>query len=294
VREQGRDPRMGEESIWIKLGALDRRILYWTLFILLAVPFIHPLMLPVSISETTYSLYNFVEKLGPDDVVVIGIQFGVSAWPECLPGLVAVTKHLISRGAKIIIWGFYTDVDMTMDALKSRVPQLKGPGETAGAGDYKYGEDWVYVGLIAGGEPSVAALADDLHAVVKADKYGTPAKDLPLLASVSGAKDISLVITGDTGDYGWFYVRQWNTRYGTPIAEIGIAMIYSEFIPYYQAGQMIGLLKGVRGGAEYETLIKSPGEAIQRMDALNVSHLLTIFFIVVGNIGYFATRGKRR
>ena len=259
----------------------------------MAVPFIHPLMLPVSISETTKSLYDFVEGLGPDDIVVIGIQSGVSAWPECLPGLVAVTRHLVAKGAKIIIWGFYTDVDMTMYAIKSRVPQLKWPDEEVGPGDYKYGEDWVYIGLIAGGEPSVAALADDLHSVIKADYFGTPIDQIPLLQRVKGAKDISLVISSDTGDYGWFYVRQWNSRYGTPVAEIGIAMIYSEFIPYYRAGQVVGLLKGVRGGAEYETLIKYPGEGIQRMDALNVSHLLTIFFIILGNLGYFATRKYR-
>ena len=283
-----------EKSIWIKMAEIDRRIIYWALFLLLAVPFIHPLMLPVSISETTKSLYDFIEGLGPDDIVVIGIQSGVSAWPECLPGLVAVTKHLVSRGVKIIVWGFYTDVDMTMNAIKARVPQLKWPDEEVGPGDYKYGEDWVYVGLIAGGEPSVAALADDLHAVIKADYFGTPIDQIPLLSKVKGAKDIALVITSDTGDYGWYYVRQWNSRYGTPIAEVGIAMIYSEFIPYYRAGQAIGLLKGCRGGAEYEMLIKSPGEGIQRMDALNVSHLLTIFFIIIGNIGYFATRKYRR
>ncbi|MCS7386707.1 MAG: hypothetical protein NDF55_08260 [archaeon GB-1867-005] len=52
---------MAEKSIWIKLGELDRRILYWALVIVLAVLFIHPLLLPVSISETTISLYNFIE-----------------------------------------------------------------------------------------------------------------------------------------------------------------------------------------------------------------------------------------
>ncbi len=284
-----------ERSIWIKLAEIDRRIIYWSLFLLLIIPFVRPLMLPVSISETTLALYNFIEKLGPDDIVVIGIQSGVSAWPECLPGLVAATRHLVSRNVKIIIWGFYTDVDMTMNAIKARVPQLKWPDEEVGPGDYKYGEDWVYIGLIpAGGETVVAALADDLHAAIKADFFGTPITQIPLLQKVKGAKDIALVITSDTGDYGWYYVRQWNARYGTPIAEIGIAMIYSEFVPYYKAGQVIGMLKGVRGGAEYERLLGYAGEGTQRMDALNVSHLLTIFFIIIGNIGYFATRKYRR
>jgi len=284
---------MGEKSIWVKLGELDRRVLYWTLFILLAVPFLYPLGLPVSISETTLTLYNYIETLGPNDVAVVGIQAGVSAWPEVLPGLVAVTKHLVSRGVKIIFWGFYTDVDMTMNAIKARVPQLKWANEQVGSGDYKYGVDWVYIGLLAGGEAAVAQLADDLHSIIKADKFGTPADQIPLLQKVHNAADIALVVTSDTGDYGDYYIRQWAVRYKTKVAEVGIAMNYSTFIPYYNAGLAVGALKGVRGGAEYERLIGSLGEGTQRMDALNVSHLLTIFAVLLANICYFMTRGKK-
>ncbi|MEM2136948.1 MAG: hypothetical protein QXI93_03225 [Candidatus Methanomethylicia archaeon] len=283
---------MGEsQSIFAKLGAVDKRVLYWILFILLAVPYIRPLGLPVSIAETSYALYNYIEKLGPNDVVVMAIEFGVSAWSECLPGFVAVSKHLVMRGVKIIYWCVgYTDCDLTMDAIMTRIPQLKGPGQPAGPGDYKYGVNWVYMGYIAGGETTVAQLADDIRQVLRTDKYGTPIDQIPLLQNVRGARDIRLVVDSTTGDYGDYYVRQWRIRYGTAVAEIGIAMNYSTFIPYYQAGLAVGALKGIRGAAEYEKLIGALGEATTSLDALNVSHLLVIIAIVMANLSYVMTK----
>lgn len=283
----------GSQSIWVKLGAVDKRVLYWALFILLAVPYIRPLGLPVSIAETSYALYNFIEKLGPNDVVVMAIEFGVSAWSECLPGFVAVSKHLVMRGVKIIYWCVgYTDCDLSMDAIMARIPQLKGPGQPTGPGDYKYGVDWVYMGYIAGGETTVAQLADDIRQVLRTDKYGTPIDQIPLLQKVRGANDIALVVDSTTGDYGDYFVRQWRIRYGTPVAEIGIAMNYSTFMAYYQAGLAIGALKGIRGAAEYEKLIGALGEATTSLDALNISHLLVILAIIMANLSYVMTRRR--
>ncbi|MCX8168693.1 MAG: hypothetical protein N3E39_00495 [Candidatus Methanomethylicia archaeon] len=285
---------MGEtKPIWVKLGEVDKRVLYWVLFITLIIPYIRPLGLPISIAETSYALYNFIEKLGPKDVVVMGIHYGVAAWAECLPGFVAVTKHLVKRGVKIIFWSVgYADCDLTMDAVKARVPQLKGPGEPTGPGDYKYGVDWVYMGYIAGAEPTIAQLADDIRQVLRADKYGTPIDAIPLFRNVNSARDISLVVDSTTGDYGDYYVRQWRIRHGTPVAEIGIAMIYSSFVRYYQAGLAIGALKGIRGAAEYEKLIGEFGEGTLQMDAISASHLLVIIAVIMANLSYAMTRRR--
>ena len=259
----------------------------------MAIPYIRPIGLPVSIAETSYALYNFIEKLGPNDVAVMAIEFGVSAWSECLPGFVAVSKHLVMRGVKIIYWCVgYTDCDLTMEAVMARIPQLKGPGQPAGPGDYKYGVDWVYMGYIAGGETTVAQLADDIRQVLRADKYGTPIDQIPLFQNVRNAKDIKIVIDSTTGDYGDYYVRQWRIRYGTAVAEIGIAMNYSTFMAYYQAGLAVGALKGIRGAAEYEKLIGQLGEATTSLDALNVSHLLVIIAIIMANLSYVMTRRR--
>ena len=271
------------KSIWSKMAEVDRRALYWVIFIGLAIPFINPLGLPVPITEMTKAVYDKVETLGPNNIALFSIAGGVSAWPEIAPAMVATMRHLVKRQVKIVIWGFSTDQDITLDMIKSNVPEL----ETK----YKYGEDWVYMGYLAGGETAVAALASDVHSVFKADKYGTPIEKLPLIQRVKSAKDIDLVLTVDTGSYILFYIRHWNVGKGTPIAEIGIAM-QADMVVYYPAN-LVGLLIGVRGGAEYEKLIGRLGGGTTTMDAINISHLLFIVAIVLANVGYVMTRRKK-
>jgi len=272
------------KSIWTRMAEVDRRVLYWGIFLVLVVPYLQPLGLPITVQETTKTLYDKIETMGPKNIALFSIAGGVSAWAEIQPSMVAVMRHLVRREVKVVIWGFFTDQDLTVDMVVVSVPELTTK--------YKYGEDWVYMGYLAGGETAVAQLASDVHAVFKADKYGTPIEKLSLMQRVKSAKDIDLVLTIDTGSYIGYYIRHWNVGKGTPVAEIGIAM-QTEWLPYYPANLM-AILIGVRGGAEYEKLIGRLGDGTVRMDAISVSHLVVIIVIIFANLGYVMTRREKK
>jgi len=53
---------------------------------------------------------------------------------------------------------------------------------------------------------------------------------------------------------------------------------------------MHGLVGGLAGAAQYETLINKPGTAIDGMRPQSVAHLVLIFFIIFGNICYFVNK----
>lgn len=273
-------------SVLQKLSEIDRRYLYWVMFIALAIPFIQPIGLPISVTETTRALYDKIETMGPDDIALYSIAGGVSAWGEIQPAMIAVMRHLVARRVKVVIVGYFLDQDISVQMVQVNTPGLK---------NYKYGTDWVYLGYIAGAETAVAQLASDIHAVFKIDKgtvVGEPVDraltDLPLMQKVRKAEDIDLVITIDTGSYILYYVRHWNVAKGVQVAEVGIAM-QADMIVYYPVN-LVAVLIGVRGGAEYELLIKQPGPGVIKMDAINVSHLLFIIAIAFANIGYVLTR----
>ena len=65
-------------------------------------------------------------------------------------------------------------------------------------------------------------------------------------------------------------------------------------MPFVQAGQVKGMLQGLRGAAEYELLSGSPGVASAGMDAQSLGHLLIIGFIVVGNVAYIMSKRESR
>lgn len=274
---------MSGESILVKLQKIDRRYLYWVLFISLMIPFIRPLALPVAVTPTTIDLYNGLKAVEPGEVGLINIAFGISAVSECMPSTVACTKILLREGAKLIVIGPYTDIALTWAMLRDNVRDFN---------DLQYGKDYVYLGFYAGLEAAVAQLGTNIRSVFPEDAYGTPLDQLEMMKNVNTARDIRVVLSSDTGDWCDYYIRQWHTNYGTPVAEIGIAMLGSSYMPMYRAGVLFGMSVGSRGGAELEKLIGEPWTATITMDAISVSHLLVIAAVIMANIGLLATRGK--
>jgi hypothetical protein len=274
------------ESIWSKLGAIDRRVFYWILFVGLMVPFLSPIGLPVRISPNTKDLWDGINPpyVEQGDIAIINFGYGVSAWSECHPGVSVCAKALFRNGVKLIFMGPHYDVDLTMARLQDTASDdFEGK---------EYGVDWVYMGYITGGETAISQLSNDMRSIFPTDAYGTPLDDIPLMKDVNTYAEISLVLSSDTGDWGDYFLRQWQATYGTRLAEVGIAMLASSMMPYYLAGNLFGLSVGSRGGAELEALIGEPGDATVSMDSISLSHILLVLAIVLANIGYFATRGR--
>lgn len=270
-----------------RLANIDRRVFYWILFIALMVPFLNPIGFPLSIAENTRDLYEGItgDNVEPGDVWIVNLGYGVSAWSECHPGVTVVTKALLREGAHIIIMGPHYDVELTYNHLL----------DTASA-DFdaaEYGVDWVFLGYITGGESAITQLAGNMRSVYPTDHFGTPLDDIPMMQDVNGWQDVSGVLSSDTGDWGSYFLRQWQEPHGTRMAQIGIAMLGSSGIPYWLAGNYFGMSVGSRGGAELELLIGELGDATVAMDSISVSHLLIVLAVILANIGVLTERGGR-
>ena len=274
------------ETIWDKLQNVDRRIFSWILFVLLMIPFVNPIGLPVKVTPPTSDLYDGITapNVEPGDVAIVNFGFGVSAWPECLPGTVVCVKALFREGVKLIFMGPHTDVSLSWAQVQSKASNDFATKE--------YGVDYVYLGYITGGDSAIAQLASSIRSVYPTDAYGTSLDNIPMMENVDGWEDIELVLSSDTGDWGYYFLTQWQSTYGTRLAEIGIAMLGSSDMPRYLAGNYFGLSIGSRGGAELEMLIGEPDDATVAMDSISVSHLYIVLVVILGNIGYFASKGR--
>jgi len=74
-----------------------------------------------------------------------------------------------------------------------------------------------------------------------------------------------------------------------------------EAYPLLQSGQLVGMLAGVKGAAEYAALLEQrPGATLtwkypplRAMNAVSIAHVLIVVLILLGNYQYF-TRYRRR
>jgi len=72
------------------------------------------------------------------------------------------------------------------------------------------------------------------------------------------------------------------------------AVMGPENYPYLNSGQLKGLVAGLKGAAEYETLLGKPAIATRGMPAQSAVHILIIVLIVIGNILYLVEKRKRK
>jgi len=96
---------------------------------------------------------------------------------------------------------------------------------------------------------------------------------------------------GDPGIPAWVMVA--NALFHRPIAGGCTAVSAPQFYPYLQTNQLVGLLGGLKGAAEYEALTKYAGAATRRMDSQSIAHLVIIVFIIFANFSYFVLRRAR-
>lgn len=271
-------------EIFEKLEHLDRRYYYWIIFVILAVPYIKPIGLPITVKPSTKDLYEGIKEVEEGDIVMVNYQMSVSTWPECMGGLAAEIKMLTEQGAKLVFTSISVDCEMSWNRLNELVPRLRN--------EYVYGEDVVFLGYYTGGEPTVQQLAQDVTKVFSADNFRTPVEELPLIAEADNAEDYALVLC--TGEHSVPWIQQWGTPYGIPVGMMGMAMKGSALQPFYQSGDLFGLAVGVRGAAELEALIGEPAGATTRMDSISLSHITVVLLIVIANIGvaYSKTASK--
>ena len=263
-------------TIWHKLERIDRRILFVLVALSVIWASIRPMGLPLSVSPYTQMVFDQVEKLPKDAIVIMSPSYSPGSEAELLPQTQGVAVHAMRKGAKML-W-----VSLTADApMYAR----KVMGLLAAEFKYEYGKDYIILPYKANEEASVSALGHDIRAMYKEDVDGKALDQLPLWSRVKTIKDVSLVLDFDTGTTMLTYIRLLGAPHGVPISGGGTGVQVPTRAPYIQGGQLQGMLGGLRGAAEYEKLINVPGRALAGMDAQSLTHAVVIIFIILGNLG---------
>jgi len=273
------------------LRQIDRRIIYVILLLALGFPLVNPIGMPFNISENTQQFYDMIDALEPGDVVVLSFDYSPSGKDELNPAALAVMRHLFEqkKGVKVIMLGFWVSgpmfVDINMETLAEQ-----GIGT-----DWVYGEDYASLGYIAGAENAMSSFANDIKDAFRRDRRGNNTSELPVLDGVDTAEDIDLLVSFGSGTPGTpEFVRQVVEPYGTPYVTAMVSVSVAGAMPYYNSGQMKAYLNGLRGAGEYEALYGVPGAGTAAMDSYSFGHLAIIFFVLVGNIAYYADPDRKK
>ena len=102
-------------------------------------------------------------------------------------------------------------------------------------------------------------------------------------------------------------ITQVHSQIGTPIIIGPTAVAAPKYYAYLNAGQLVGMLGGMKGAAEYEKLLAARYPDMARfyqstrgftatkgMDGQTVIHAVIILFILIGNVAYLSRRAAQK
>lgn len=262
-----------------RLQNVDRRIIYVILLLVCFVPMAKPIGIPLQVNNSTQMVYDIVEGLNPaTDKVLFVMDYSVGGSADVHPQAVAVAKHLEKRGIPTVMVSFVDSGAL----FTEQIIAMLGDKVT-------YGVDVVNLGYMAGMETAVKAFVENPKTSFAVDYHGNQIASLPIMQDVNDIKDFSFIIDFQTGNPGYQdFLRQLpaGMSYAAGIVTVSVPNV----MPYLSSGQLSGLLQGLRGAAEYEVLLKEPGDGAAMMDAQSMAHMVIILFIVVGNAAYFLNK----
>lgn len=261
-----------------RLLNIDRRIIYVVLAVVVAIPLVRPIGLPFGITAQTKKAFDAVEKLSPGDVAVFDFGYDPGGAAEVHPQAQAFFSHCMQKGVRVIAF-----------SLNQQGPRFAEMVWNEWKDKKEYGKDFVNLGYIAGGETALASFAKNIPGFTAKDYYGKPTAGMKVFEGVNTAADVDLFISISTSTILPF-IQYFQGPYGKPVTGGAVGVQISRYQSYADAGQLQGYLGSLRGAAEYEKLLKSPGKATASMDAQSAAHLLIAILIVLGNIGEFVSR----
>jgi len=275
-----------------KLFAFDRRWVYLGLGLSVVISLMIEFSIPISITKEAKNIYNFVESLEEGDVIHLAMDYDPSVMAELQPMTLAILRQCFAKDIKVVITALHQyGPAMAASAIDTAVARhFERSGETK-----QNGVDYVFLGYKPYPILIILGMGQNYRIPFPEDYYNVPLDSLPMMAGIQNYDDVKAVLNvSGTSATDW-WISYGNGRYNVPLA-IGVTgVMATDYYPYWQTGQIFGILGGLKGAAEYETLVGTPGKAVEGMKVQMVAHLIIIFFIIVGNIGYFATtKDKRR
>jgi hypothetical protein len=257
---------------------MSRQLIFVLIALSVAIPLVIKLGLPNEVTSEVLAVYEEIDQLDSGSVVLVSFDHEASSLPEIKPMAQAVLRHCFNRKLKVVGLALLAEGTAIGEQILRRTADEYGA---------VYGEDYVFLGFRPQYQAAILGMGEDIKRVFPEDYNNDPLDRLPLMRKVKNYQDISLIISVADGDMPTWWVDYAVSRYHKKLACASTAVMATSFYPFLSAGQMVGLLGGLKGAAEYEMLIKKPGMGQRGMDAQSVCHLVIILLVIAGNVGYF-------
>jgi hypothetical protein len=280
-------------NFYERMMSLDRRWVYLVIGVVVVVTAIWTFRVPLYVTPEVRSVYDFVESLTPGEVLMIGVDYAPEVMAELHPMSYVITRQCFSKDIKLLLCCLHQNGPGMVEQVIAQVAEEYGKVN---------GVDYVYLGYKPYPGITILAMGQNFRIPFPEDYYGTPLDSLPMMRTMTNFDNVKAIINISGGSGTEYWINYANGRYNAKLA-IGVTgVMTADYYPFLQSGQIFGLIGGMKGASEYEYLAEKGRYISKEKDQLwasksmpiqTTTHIVIILFIVIGNIGYFMTKGKK-
>ena len=267
---------------WVrKLLGIDRRIIFLLVAAGVVLPLLHPLNLPVTATPRVKAAFEAIDALPPGSKVLISMDYEPDIMAELLPMSVAVLRHCFRKHLHVIAMTLYP----AGTGLGERAIRTAAKAEGA-----VRNKDYAWLGYKSGFQVVIIGIGEKLRAMYPVDFYGTPLDSIPVTRGVNSYRQMAMVINLSGSSATDYWIQFAQGRFHAPLVVGCTAVMATDYYPYLSSRQILGLIGGMKGAAEYERMIDTVGDARRGMDAQSLVHLIIVMLVIVGNAALFLSR----
>jgi hypothetical protein len=294
------------------LQAVDRRVVYLLLVLVLSLPFVVPYRLPIYPDTYTRQVFEQIERIAQDPLerakaVLVLSNWGPGTSGENEPQFQVILRHLLRRRLPFVLLCSVGDPvfhDAAMVSLEkakqAEIQRAQRRREPLPA--WVYGEDYLDFGykeapVFASQAASIIADSRNFFRQDYARKRDlTQDGSFPLLLRFHGLRGVSAVLTISAGDESKYIAGLVKSEF--PDLKIGVATMgiqANDLYPYVKSGQLFGLLNSARAATEYRTLLNPDEPSTNPIDnSMSLGKALLLLLVLMGNLAYLTTRWAAR
>jgi len=296
-------PAGSKASFFDRLRTLDRRWLFLVMGLAIVIPIFFPIGLPALPGDATVDTYDAVNNLKDGSRVFISMDFDPASRPELEPFARSVLVQLKRKRCKIVIVSLWEYAPPLVNGYVRSILQAPlnpdGPADDPLNKIYERKTDYIFLGFKAGKQVVINNLVTSMTTAYPTSQEGEPVGEIPIMQgirTVQDFKDGGILILISAGFPGAKEYVQYLSPYNLPMVVSTTAVSRTDLQPYYSSGQLLGLVAGMQGSAEYEQLVNPPGEQLGKkgLDVLNIGTLVIILAILLGNAIYFMERRQQK
>ena len=286
-----------------KILLIDRRWIYLSVLLAVTIPLLFPIGLPITYSPPVKSVFEKIDNLPEGSAILLSFDFGPGSAPEISPMAYAILRHCFAKRDKVIVMTLTVDgATLAENIVKTVVNEINQTRQLTDTGKKEgplvKGRDYAQLGFKVGVAVAIMNMGASILKAFPTDYAGEMTASQPIFKNIRQLSDVNLMI-----DLAAVATPEIWIAYGREMFKFDMAIgctgiIAPSYYPYLNSHQIVGLIGGLKGAAEYERMIvdagyyDKPGKATKGMDAQSIVHLMTVVLVLFTNTIYLLRKRK--